>query len=466
MYILSSANTADANAYYRVSWGLYPDMAMDLVVPLLGRFIAVEPAARIFFLTSQLLVIAGAVALELSVKRHHQLAGLAALLTLHSLPFSLGLVNFEFGTGIALLGIASWIALSRSAKLRVRYAAHIAFSSILFLSHFFALGIYGLTIGLLELRRALISKSDARCTLITVVTLASPVVLMLFLMERTGATLGQNSNEWRMLWKPVWLLLFLNGYNMGLAAASFAALSVVLIYTILKQSLSVSIDGRWIGVGFLIVFIALPFKLCGSNMADIRMVTATLLIMPAFVALSPRTRSLGYLVTAVISAIILVNSVYANYIWSSYRSDYEAIKRSFALLRGSSFVLVGNDVEVTSSLLSDVPMWRAPTLAVHYAEAFVSSLYTVSGTHAVQVRPDLKRLEVDNKVESYAPPSLETLELIARGEKVASAPRYLRDWTHDFDYLYLLGSHNPGVLPDLLDELVTERRFTLYRIRK
>jgi hypothetical protein len=201
-------------------------------------------------------------------------------------------------------------------------------------------------------------------------------------------------------------------------------------------------------------------------MADIRMVTATFLIMPAFAALSPRTRSVGYLVTAVISGIILVNSSYANFIWFSYRSDYEAIKTSFAQLRRGSFVLVGSSAEEISSLLMDAPMWRAPTLAVHYANAFVSSLYTVSGTHAVQVRPDLKRLEIDNKTESYAPPSLETLKLIARGDKVAGAPRYVRDWTHDFDYLYLLGSHNPNVLPDLLDELVTERRFTLYRIRR
>ncbi len=35
MYILTTAGTNDANPYYQVSWGLYSDLAMDIVVPLL-----------------------------------------------------------------------------------------------------------------------------------------------------------------------------------------------------------------------------------------------------------------------------------------------------------------------------------------------------------------------------------------------------------------------------------------------
>ncbi len=464
MYILTTAGTNDANPYYQISWAVYSDLAMDLIVPLLGRFMDVETAGRIFFLASQLLVVTGAIAIELSVKRRHEIAGFAALLTLHSMPFSFGFVNFEFGTGVALWGIASWIEFSRKGDWRPRFAAHIVFATVLFLSHFFALGIYGLTIGLFELRKLLGSRFGARQASLTFITLASPVIIMLLLMKATGSAVGENANEWWLAQKPIWLALFLNGYSVNLALGSAAALTVLLFYAGLKGSLSISSDGKWIGFGFLLVYIVMPFKLFGSRIADIRMLTAAFLVLPAFVTFSPRTRSLGYLISLVAFAIVLINGGYVNYLWLSYRTDYAAMKASFALVRQGSFVLVGS--ATPSTPLSEVPFWRAPTLAVYYAKAFVSSLYTLPGQHAVQIRPDLKRLEVNGKIETYGPPSAATLQIIAQGGKVPDAPRYIGNWTRDFDYLYLLGPPGPNVLPDVLEELTVERRFTLYRVRK
>ena len=294
MYVLTTAGTSDANPYYQVSWAFYPDLAMDLIVPQLARFMNVETAGKLFFITAQLLIVTGAIALEWSVKRRHQISGLAALLTLYSAPFSFGFVSFEFGTGVALWGIASWIALSQIGKWWSRLVVHIIFSSALFLAHFFALGIYGLVIGIFELRRLLESRFNARRALTIVFILACPVVLMLLLMLWTGASVGEIDNEWLFSWKPFWCILFLNGYSVNLAAVSACALAILLIYGAIKGSLSLSIDGKWIAVGLLLVFIAMPFKLFGSRMADIRVITAAFLILPAFMILAPRPRSFRY----------------------------------------------------------------------------------------------------------------------------------------------------------------------------
>jgi hypothetical protein len=468
MYILTTAGTEHANPYYQVSWALYPDLAVDIVVPQLARFMTVETAGRIFVLMSQLLIITGAIALELSVKGRHELAGFAALLTIPSMPFSLGLVNFEFGTGISLLGIASWIALSREDKPALRFSVHAIFVGILFVSHFFALGIYGLTIGLFELRRIFNSRFRPKDIFVTAIALSSPAIFLLLLMSYTGATVGESDNIWWLSWKPVWLALFLNGYSIPSAVGSAAVLTILLIYLRLKRSISFSNDGRWIAAGFLFMFLAIPFKLFGSRLADIRMITATFLILPAFTTFSPKTRSLGYLANSIIAAIIILNISYASYIWLSYQRDYSAIKASFKLLPRGSFILVGsNDTkDMGSTVLTDAPMSRAPTLAVYYANAFVSSLYTIPGTHAVEVRSELKYLDVNNKTETYAPPSLSTLRLIAGGGNSPNAPMYIRNWTSDFDYVYLLGPQHADVLPDKLEEMYSSRRFTLYRVRK
>jgi len=125
---------------------------MDLIVPMLARFVNVETAARLLLLASQILVVSGAIACEIEVRGRHQLSGFAALIALYSLPFLWGLMNFEFGCGVALWAIMFWIHYGEAPWL-VRAAVHTCFVAVLFVAHFFALGIYGLTIGCYELSR-------------------------------------------------------------------------------------------------------------------------------------------------------------------------------------------------------------------------------------------------------------------------------------------------------------------------
>jgi hypothetical protein len=466
MHVLADAGTSNENPFYEVRFALYPNLAIDLIVPQLGRVLNVEIAMRFFFLSAQLLVIFGAIALELASKRRHQISAFAALLTLHSLPFSLGFVNFEFGVGVALFGIASWIAF-QTRNWQLRFTIHIVFVCVLFLAHFFALGIYGLAIGLYELQQMFARRLDLRRATMLVLMLASPVLALLAILYVTGGAIGGSKTEWLLSWKLVWITLFLNGYNVYLSAGSVAALLVLLTYLALKRSLDLSCTGRWTGLGFLIAFIAIPFQLFDVRMADIRMITAAILILPAFLHFRP-VKNAAYVAGIIIFTLIVFNVGYAAHIWLSYRSDYAEMKTSFALLKPYSFVLVGNSRtgEVAPSLLTDVPMQHAPVLAVHYAKAFVSSLYTFPGANPVEVRPDLKHLDVSTATEDYHPRSLTMLRALASRQDVPDAPGYLRNWTRDFQYVYLIGPHTEDAIPGVLVEVARYRRFTLYAVRK
>ena len=153
MYILSQNGTPDANPYYEVTWALYPNLAMDLLIPQLARLVSVENATRLFLLLSQLLIVGGALVLERVVKGRVQIAGFAALMFLYCLPFSWGFVNFEFGLGVALWAIAAYLIVAERAW-PVRLAVNAVFVAALFAAHFFSLGIYGATLGFYELWRA------------------------------------------------------------------------------------------------------------------------------------------------------------------------------------------------------------------------------------------------------------------------------------------------------------------------
>src|SRR4029079_7862193 len=144
--------------------------------------------------------------------------------------------------------------------------ANAIFVPILSLTHLFALGIYGLTIGIFEFRKLLVPTVDVRRLSISAIGIAGPVVLMFVLMNLSGAATSASDNQWWFTAKPIWLALFLNGYNIVLAPARGAALAVLLIYGALKRDLNLSPDGKWIAFGFFLVFVAMPFKLFGSRM--------------------------------------------------------------------------------------------------------------------------------------------------------------------------------------------------------
>jgi hypothetical protein len=103
-------------------------------------------------------------------------AALLALLFVYCLPFSWGFLNFEFGLGISLWGIAAYLAVIERAPL-IRLVVNACFVPALFAVHFFSLGIYGAAIGLYELWRAHQRNVPYRATLLRLVLLALPVVL-------------------------------------------------------------------------------------------------------------------------------------------------------------------------------------------------------------------------------------------------------------------------------------------------
>src|SRR5438445_2564779 len=152
MHVLVDAAAGRSNPAYVVDSRIYPNLAVDIVVPWLAQLAGVETATRLFLLASQTLVVTGAIALEIVVRGRHQLSGFAALTALYSLPFLWGLLNFEFGCGMALWAIAAWIRY-RDSRWQVRIALHTIFVVVLFVIHLFGLGIYGMTIGCYEIIR-------------------------------------------------------------------------------------------------------------------------------------------------------------------------------------------------------------------------------------------------------------------------------------------------------------------------
>jgi len=464
MYILSQDGMPDANPYYAVVWALYPNLAMDLMVPWMARLVSVENAARLFLLLSQLLIVGGALAFERVVKGRVQLAGFAALMFLYCLPFTWGFVNFEFGLGVMLWGAAAYLTVAERAW-PVRFVVNAVFVTGLFAAHFFALGIYGATLGLYELWRAWDRKVSYGGVASRLVVLAVPVLALLVLMRLTSGSIGSEGTAWNFAFKPIWPFRIMNGYNLTVSAASAVALLASLYVAAKRGVLKLEPAGIWLAAGFSLLYLAIPSKLFGTSFVDLRMIPAAALIIPAFCSLSLPSRRWTAAALTIVAAITLANLTTVYVVWLSYRADYAAIIESFHKIDRSARVLVASSGEGEDPPFNDLtqyPMAYAPTLAVHEANAFVPNLFTEVGKQPVRARSSVQRLAIPYG----GPVPIRGLAAIAAGQTLAEIPPFVRTWYQDYDYLYVLGPSVANPMPNRLEELDRSARFVLYKIKR
>jgi hypothetical protein len=465
MYLLSANGTSSANPYYVVHWTLCPNLAMDLIVPALARFVGVPVAMKAFLVISQALIISGAIALEIIVQRRHQLAGFVAVTALYSLPFALGLLNFEFGMGLALWGIACWVVLENRPPY-VRLVVHSLFAVGLYGAHILAMGLYGATLGFYFLSRIWARELDAKRAALTLIILATPALAVFGYVFGSGDRIGNGETEWIIISK-ILSLFIMNGYSTALSAFNLALIVALLYWLFRCRSLSLTSEGRWIAGGFLVLFVAMPFHLAGSAYDDVRVAIAAVLVLPPFLVHSLNNRIVQLVPPFILAATALVNIGNTAAVWFSYVPEYAAIKSSFARIERGAFVLVSHSGtgQDPPADLTELPIHHAPVLAVHYARAFVPSLYTIPGMYVVQARPELSRLNIGD-THFYSPVPFWILARIAEGGDIAGVPPFVRCWMYDFNYLYLVGPQAPNPMPARLVALANGNRFTLYEIHK
>ncbi len=463
MFVLSRDGGTHAHPYYQVTWPLVPNLAMDILVPQIGRLIGVETANRLFLLASQLLVVTGAIAIERAVKGRVQIAGFVAVMFLYSTPFAFGFQNFEFGLGCALWGFAFAIVLERRPW-PARLALHTAMVALLFAAHMFALGIYGFAVGLHELWRAWSRRTSLHETFARFSALAIPSVLLAAFMIAANGNVGGSGNVWAFGNKATWILHILSGYSMVVSEIGVLALIGLIVALARRGALRLEQSAMWLMTGFSALYLAMPFRLFDTAFVDMRIVVALALIMPAFVSVSFPGVVWRRAAIALAAAIVIINVGDVTSVWLSYREDFAAARKSFELLPKGAVVLTvqTGDGDDPPADLRDYPVFNVPTLAVHYADAFVPHLFTAPGKQPVTPRAAWHRLDIPEG--GFLP--VKFLKYIAEHGTPAGTPLFVQNWQRDFDYLYLTGPSIPNPMPDRLEFVMGAPRFALYRIRK
>jgi hypothetical protein len=453
----------DLNRYYRIEWQPIPDLMMDLVVPFLHRFMSIYLAGQIFFISIFVGILSGAMVLNRALFGRWSPLPLAAGLFLYNGVLLVGVMNYLFGIGLALWGLAAWVGLrERAWPLRAAVSTSIVLA--LFFCHLYALGLYGLGLLAFEadrLRRRL-SAGKALAPVLDFVATGVPFLpaLGLLLAGPTGDSAGVPA-FWDLPGKLDGLALAINVYHPAVGWSLVAALALAAVLAWRRGLLHMHALGfALLGVGG-IVYLAMPRAIFAAHLADQRLPIALLFMLIACFSVDLADRRLRAGFVALLGLLLAVRLGEIEIVWNDLtRGQVEALRSVPAIKRGGR-VLVAYGDRAHTGLISDLGLVHIASLATIERSALVSTAFTVEGKHILQVRRAFSPF-VDRR--DGVPPTLRFLKEAARGP----GPYYFSDWPRHYDYVLVVFTNQGAPDPDPARlALVNEgRHFQLYRVNQ
>jgi hypothetical protein len=408
------------DAFYSVRWAALPNLAEDLIVPPLARVMPLEVAAKLFLVMIFFLMAGGGIWLNRVATGGWRLWPLLGFLFLYNRMFLWGFLNYLFGIGIALVGIASWLALeTRRWWLRVPLSSFVALAC--FFSHIAAFGFYALVIIGVEFLpavgelRACQWPALGRRIAIGLPQFVAPSAL--WLAVRQDALIGTVS--YAAVWRKADLLFTVfDNYNRAFDVVCFALFLAIIGWLLWTRRLGLTPRlAAAAGIVFA-VYLLLPSQIYGGSGADHRLPTGFFLLVVA--ASAPRFPSprVGAAVGFAAALVLVVRLGMIERVWRAadrvYSADLVGID---ALPRGSKLAIAH-----PADLFHVVPLPEVhlPVLAISRREIFVPTLFAIEGQQPVALKPGFAAL-----ADAAQPERLWAILMAARTADPAPLPMIL-----------------------------------------
>ncbi|MEI8393140.1 MAG: hypothetical protein WCF85_00290 [Rhodospirillaceae bacterium] len=470
MFVLSNLDHDPLLAkFYGVDWQVIPNLIMDLLVPVLSRYINIYLAGQTFVFLILALLVTGSFAVHYAVFRRWSAWPLVSFLFLYNNIMLFGFMNYLFGLGVALWGLAAWILLRpRSALLRA--AVSTAFVLVLFTCHLFAVGLYGMGLlcyegwmlrdefertGLLRPTRALIR--DGLAFILSFV----PVLPLMWVSPTIGLA---TENYWDSTGKLDGIYYIFQNYS-DLFDLTLASLVIGgTVWAARARMVGLHPVGRYLAILGLVVYMLMPRMFFSSWVADQRLPIALVFLLIGFVSFKDDHRWARYFLYVFVLGIACARFAAVFLVWHQIDGAYADFRHSVGAIEPGSTILVANTDEPNGSDAFNTPLSHAACIAMIERSSLVSTAFTVPGKQILSVKP---KYSSRTDTRDGDPPTISQLIAAANRDRstVPDTEHYWDHWTEQFDYVYVLytdGGANPA--PDLLKLIYSGRQFQLYRV--
>ena len=462
MHVMATlAKNPQLASFYEVHWQVIPNLTMDLIVPLLARFMNIYLAGQAFIVMMFALIISGTLALNRVLIGRWSALPLFAFPLLYNYVFLVGLMNYIFGIGVALWALASWIAV-RQRIWPIRLALSTACVVVLFFCHLSALGIYAVGLLSFEIFRLWQRRLELwPARIIDFFISGLPFLAVAPLLYASPTMQLVSGIYWDQRGKADGLMYVISDYS---DIAAFALITVTvasMVWAVRHRIL------RFHPLVFVLlvvgaaVYLALPRIMFDTYMTDQRVPVgiAFMIFACGDLALHRRMVRRAFLVVLVI--LIGGRLIEIDLNWSQLSDSTSQFRSSVRRIAPGSKVFVAYADNAAGDDVRDLGLVHAACIATIERSALVTTLFTVAGKQVLHARAKYR-----DYVDAHdgTPPSISQL-IVATEHRQPNAPAFWLNWTK-FDYLYILFTEDeaPNPDPSRLKLVADGDRFQLYRI--
>jgi hypothetical protein len=376
MHILAAnGESALLNQFYRIAWAPLPNLAMDVIVPPLGRLMPLELAGKLFLVLIFALTAGGAATLNRVLHGRWTLWSFTVFIMLYNRILMWGFLNYLFGLGLALFAAALWLA-EQSAPMWRRILLSSLFALAIYFSHIAAFGVYVLILVGIEAGPGfgLLWRRQWRPLLARIsVAGAQLVVPAAFVLSGWGRSAG-GPIEYGSPWRKIDILFSVfDSYDRIFELLCFVVFTVLLIILAARRRLNLAPAMRLPLALVIAAYLALPSQLMSGSGTDRRMAIVIFLVILAASRPQLRTVAGARVVGAIFLLLFAARLAVFELRWleadNVYARDLAALDTvppgaKLAVLWPGDAVQVGKDPEL-----------HLPTLAIARRDAFVPTLF-------------------------------------------------------------------------------------------
>ncbi len=450
--------------YYEIDWEVLPNLMMDLIVPSIAKVVNVYLASQLFTIAIFILIMSGTFALNRALFKRWSMLPLIAFPLLYNYMFLIGVMNYFFGIGLAMWGLAAWIVLrNRSWPARYVVSALIAFA--LYLCHLFTVGIYGLGLLAFEIWFAVsIDRSPWPTRALRFVSAGIPFLpLVPFLL--TSSTWGHAQEwDWESLGKLDGLIFVVETYSDIVAFVLTAVVVVAGVWAARHRMLRVHPMLMSLLIVGGLVYMAMPRMLFASYLADQRLPIAIAFMAVACFRIEMKQEYVRRLFLVGTLGLLGARVAEVDIAWANAAPEALEMHESLRKIQRGAKILVAYTDSNMPNEVEHLGLVHAVSLAIIERQALITTAFTTAGKQIMHVRPEYRKI-VDT--EDGTPPTIDQLVIDAVGRSTDDTT-YWHDWLKKYDYVYLLftdeDSDNP--MPDKMKTMYEGENFQLYRIIK
>lgn len=458
-----------AQEFYAVHWRLVPNLASDILVPLLAQIAPLEIAVKLFLTLAILMWVTGAALIQRAVTGRFGAAPLAGALFATNANFTWGFLNYTFASGLAFVIFAAWIATKGKRTLPVLIGFTIA-ATALYVCHLFGACVLVLLIATYEFAAAardgdLAIKPLIKRAIPAAAIFVPTALLSLLFKSAGGGTLEFNYSDsigdrfgsaaqWAFS-EPAYLVIA------GLAILILAGLAYgkMRLHPALKLTV----------LTLAVVTMVAPEWAFGGWGVDMRL--PPVLGVITFASLELRLGERWKMAFgAMVVALAALNAGFLVQSWRGYDRQFAEFRHAIRdIPRGAKlFTVLDGDA---LSEISDPPYWHMAEFAIVDRDAFTPLMFATKGQHVIEVQPPYDRIAAATAKQGSPPDVTELSDLafglIENDPDIEENYPYLKYYQCHFDYALIIhGGGNRADVPAFLHLTHAGSFFSLYKIRR